>query len=325
MQVKNLKRKIVDPNTYNSEDIDHFDNYLKQGYDDMIDAAISQNAELFKGASLLYPPIHGRMMQSGQLVDCIEVHLSDNDKGKIQEKVSVKLSDGRKVMIPVKVVMGVEAPKALVGQGDQIASSFSSDFAGSICCRIRRGDKKEYLTCSHVFTGGNPINYFGDINDVPGILNGVQKGNFDFSELTSELDVALLRMDDDEDFVYQINPQKERDITIHDIMTTSIRVCRRDGNITEGRITNNCVNNPIPITYENGKVKKMTKLMILSDIGNENDIDTYKTLTKPGDSGCCVYDSSDRPIGMIVAGNNRFSYAVPIVSILKAIQSSIIT
>ncbi|QTE38587.1 hypothetical protein J3L18_05800 [Mucilaginibacter gossypii] len=116
-QVKNLKRKLVDPNTFEADNIEEFDDFLKQNYHDIIEAAISQNSNLFNVPGLLYAPLQGKMIKNGNLIDCIEVHLSTAGPGSIPSNVKARLDTGRTVSVPVNVLTGISAPTAHGGQG----------------------------------------------------------------------------------------------------------------------------------------------------------------------------------------------------------------
>ena len=93
-QVKSMKKKLTDENTYKAETIEQFDEYMEKGYTVLIETAIQQNRDCFIGPLIVGPPMHGRMMKDGRLVDCIDVHVSGTDRGIIPFAVQAKLEKG---------------------------------------------------------------------------------------------------------------------------------------------------------------------------------------------------------------------------------------
>ncbi|MCR6722664.1 MAG: hypothetical protein NVV59_20745 [Chitinophagaceae bacterium] len=322
-QAKNLKRKMVDPNTYESDNIQDFDEYLYKSYSSLIAMAIEQNRGVFQVVNAVSPPMHGRMRKNGRLVDCIDIHLSGNDRNNIPQTVFVKLESGRTVVVPVNVILEVETPVALFQQGSSTANKATSGYMGTICCKVMRNQQPLLLTCSHVLTGGTKDNLRGPINPTPAQINGQDAGSFVYGLCTDEFDIALIDTSS-APFNYAIQPKEPRRPSQTDIKNTQVRIVCRNNRIKTGTITNERVTEPLKIEYKGNSEHSITNLMVISHI-TETDGETYYTgVTEEGDSGACVYDQDNNPIGMIVAGNSRFSYAIPIVAILSKISATII-
>jgi hypothetical protein len=326
LQIKNLKRKLLDDNTYNVETIKQLDEYIAKTYTEIIQAAIDQNQSLLEHPDRVSPPLHGKTMKKSRLVDCIDIHLSGADRGSIPHAVTVKLSGLQTITIPVNVILDVETPTALNRQGDTIACSDSIAFKGTICCKVRRTDQKVYLlTCSHVLTNGSGRNLFGEIHKpISGIIAEGFDCNFTWAVCNDDVDLAALQPEAD-DFNYVISPKKERKLTPADMLSTKVKVVKQNGRVREdGMVVNFCSPRPIPIQYTDGKFN-IRNLIILSKVTKVEENMVYATLTIPGDSGACVYDENDHPIGMIIAGNSKFSYAVAMPDILRKLEATIIT
>ena len=60
-------------------------------------------------------------------------------------------------------------------------------------------------------------------------------------------------------------------------------------------------------------------------IGSTNNKDTCKTVSKPGDSGGCVYDEkSGNLIGLILGGNDSFTWVLPLQEVFEQFNYKLI-
>lgn len=327
-QVKSMKKKLTDDNTYKAETIQQFDEYIEKGYTELIETAIQQNRDCFVGPLVVGPPMHGRMMKDGRLVDCIDVHVSGTDRGIIPVAVQAKLEKGQVINVPVQVIFEVAKPKALAAQGDTIGSQLSPNFKGTICCKLRRNsdNRVALLTCSHVITAGSAKNHFGTITpEIAANFSENASGNFFWAICDNQLDVGL--MDPGQvAFEYKFRPGKERVLTPSDMSATKVKVVRQgDRGVASGEVVNHRARRPIAIIYKEGEFSLQDLIILGKAINEGGEQRRFVSLTSEGDSGACVYDENNCPIGMIVAGNSQFSYAIPIIDILNKANASIIT
>jgi hypothetical protein len=320
-QVKNLKRKMVDPNTFDVESVEQLDDYLNKTYSEIIQTAIDQNRDVLSPSEAVAPPMRGKIKQNGRLVDCIDIHLKGKNKGTLPPVVQAKLGSGKIVTFIVRPIFEVEVPAVAVEQGDTIGDVKTADFLGTICCRVEKDGNESLLTCSHIVTGGTAKNLFGNITPPDNAEIRGQGGSlFTYAICTEQFDIALASPDNTV-FNYGIEPKKARRPVPSDILTTKVKVvCRNE--IKEGVIVNDCVTDPVPITYKDGE-HRLSNLMLISRLGDD-DVTQYNGVVVAGDSGACVYDEDHHPIGMIVAGSDKFSYAIPIVSILNKLTAKIV-
>jgi hypothetical protein len=324
-QVKNLKRKLNEDATFEAENIEQFDEHLEKTSSSIVETAISQNTSLFEGDNLTMPPLQGKMYQNGRLVDSIDVHVKNKDRGKIPQFVIAKLSKGQPVRVPINVIYEVDIPKAQCMQGSTIANVNFQNFKGTICCKIKN-DKNESLliTCSHVMTNGSRKNFFGQLTtSIEAFIDNNSDGKFTWALCTDQFDLALIDPENNS-FDYKIQPKKPRSTVPSDILHTGVKIVRQNGIINEGTIVNYKSPRAIPISYSEGDFG-VINLILLSKVTVDNDDVKYSTLTIEGDSGALVYDAQDRPIGMIIAGNTQFSYAIPIIDILDRLKATITT
>ena len=324
-QVKNLKRKMSDENLYQAETIHQFDEYLEKSYTNIIETAIAQNKNKFSGSNILGHPMHGKMNYNNRLTDCIDIHVMGNERGDIPYAVQVKMDKGQVITVPVNVIFEVDKPTALVKQGGTIAAQSSAEFKGTICCKVKRNDDNKtcLLTCSHVMTGGSGKNFFGAVNPaVAANVDDAADGGFIWAMCNDRFDIALLEPGE-QSFDYEFKPGNVRAVSAADIQSVKIKVVRQQGRgVNEGVIVNHRAPRPVAIQYNDGEYG-MLNLILLSNVKQDGGSAAYTTLTTAGDSGACVYDENNHPIGMIVAGNSKFSYAIPMADILIKTNSVI--
>ncbi|NCD70226.1 serine protease family protein [Mucilaginibacter agri] len=323
-QVRDVKQKLQDENTFNQGSIASFDEFFKTSYATMVDTAITQNQQLLTSPDMIGPPRHGKMLKNGQWVDCIEIHLTGAATGTIPPSVVATLNSGQKVSVPVNIISDIGTIKVLSSQGDTVDATTNPTYQGTICCRIVGPDTvKKLLTCSHVIVGGSGKNFFGAISPpIAAQVGGIAGAQFVWAQCDISHDMALLTAADNA-FNYAIQPGKPRVLGAPDLMKT-VTVVRQGGNTIKGKIVNYCVTDKIPIRYTEGFLG-VINLIVLSNVTTNGDDVTYVTLTAGGDSGSAVYDTNNNPIGMIIAGDDKFSYALSLVSVLNSIQSTITT
>ncbi|WP_343748001.1 hypothetical protein [Fluviicola sp.] len=327
LQIKNLKRKLASDETYDVETVEQLDTYLTKSQSEIVHLAIEQNKELFHHKELTSTPMHGKLMKNDELIDCIDIHISGSDRGKIPISVNADIGKGKRVNIPVNVIFRVETASVYVGQNSAVFVAERAGVSGSLCCKIRIGSEERLLTCSHVLNAGKGVNRFGAIKPTPAMIDGKLNGNFVWALHDKQFDIALIKTTTSS-FTYEITPNKVKKLTHLDIRTLQVRIMCNDtlnGGYLEkkGYVINNRTINPIPIKYSDGTYQ-MTDLIVLSNIKESESDDNYSGITTPGDSGACVYDQYNNPIGMIIAGNNKFSYAIPLVNILNKLSAEIV-
>jgi hypothetical protein len=322
LQVKNLKRKLVDEETFKVDTVEQLDEFLHKSFTDIIRLAIEQNRQVLQTPDMTSPPMQGKMFRDGLLTDCIDIHVAGDSRGNLPPFVSAQLDKGKTVRVIVNVITDVEMAAVEVEQGDKAANHATATFRGTLACRVNKGGVDYLLTCSHVLTGGTNQNFAGALTPRPADIEGQEDGSFQWAICTDTMDIALLQPNSQQ-FTYAIPPGIERRVLPTENGKTKIKVVCRDG-VKRGVVINSSLSEPLPVKYKN-ITHGLTGLMVLSNISDSNGQRQFAQVTVKGDSGALVYDDSDRPVGMIVAGNNRFSYAIPIVDILNHLTATITT
>jgi hypothetical protein len=183
--------------------------------------------------------------------------------------------------------------------------------------RRRKDQVPVFVTCGHVFLKENsrsaPIGSrvwaqgFG--NDLPG-----EVGTLTAITIDPWLDTAVVQTDSGitfENFDLELHRLRgSRNLNLEeqpDVWLNGATSPRRQGRV---RSQENIVN----IKYGENDVRTMRNLIKISayDPSNMNTI----SVSAPGDSGAVLMDSNRNAVGMIVAGNDQCSYAIPITRIL---------
>ncbi|WP_448701833.1 hypothetical protein ACFGVR_06220 [Mucilaginibacter sp. AW1-3] len=295
----------------------------------IINIAIDQNKAVFDRPNIR-GLMHGKMLQNGQLIDCITVHLKDGQKAGYPGSVTANIGQPNPVVVYVDYITDVDVPKVSgsAQNGGPIANSATAGFKGTICCRVQKnGDNKYYmLTCSHVMTNGSKHNYGGQLQTTH---SASPLGTWTWAMRTDDIDAALIALQPSDHFSYHISAlqnKKPRLLTSADILTTNIFMAGRDDKdhlkLMPGKVTTYSSVFPIGIGYAEGEYP-INGLIVLSNIVKTGDSITYKTLSVPGDSGALIYDDQNTPLGMVIAGNSQFTYAIPLNTILSTTQSAI--
>ena len=269
--------------------------------------------------------------RAGNLIDCISVFLKDKNKDGIPTHLPVTLPNSPEKQIQINIIEEVDKPSICYSAGDSIANSSSSDFKGSISCRVQLANKIECLiTCSHVMTNGTPHNINGFFDNTSScVINGQGDGKWFYGLLNEDFDIALIKNFNESDFGYAGNRKitKPRSLTTDDVLTTKVTMIgRRDFyqappklNAIEGYIINHRAFDPISITYAGGIEMSIKNLIVISNKVAE----PFQSISVPGDSGSIIIDENKYAIGMVIAQNSKFTYAIAFDRILKKLNATL--
>ncbi|HAJ80585.1 MAG TPA: hypothetical protein DCO75_12540 [Fibrobacteres bacterium] len=295
---------------------------------DAVNIAIEQYGKFLYAKGNVRSVMHGKKLINNKLVDCVVIHLKNDYSEGISKSFKVKMPDGNEKDVETDIVAEVDKPSICYYAGDSIADEKSPDFKGSVGCKLRLNDSTEcLLTCSHVLTDGSSINYSGYFDDTEETrINGKVDGRWFYGLRNNEFDIALIKDFNETAFGYfaGLNIKGARDITPDDIKKTKVKMIgRRDfyneQNLKEGYIINHRSMAAITISYKNEEVG-MENLMLISENANGD----YKAVSRPGDSGCIIVDQNNYAVGIAIAQNSRFTYAMPIVKIVRKLKAEII-
>ena len=179
---------------------------------------------------------------------------------------------------------------------------------------------KGIVTAGHVFTYGDFFTYGGVLGENQrrdGLINGNPKSKLFFQQMKFNQDIAITEVTDKtnllENYIsfakgfYQVS---ESDFNTN---IPNITIASRQNNVRDAFILD--FNVSFEIKYFNSP--RYVRNIIL--IGSTNDRATSQTVSVGGDSGSCVYHKeTGRLIGLLLGGNKKFSFVLPIQETLNS-------
>lgn len=254
----------------------------------------------------------------------VSIYVKDNQIETIPKELSATLKNGSVIKVPTEIIS--DSGKAIphIGQAtDELSDSNSSHYFGSICCMVDSTTNPKFkgiVTAGHVFTYGNFSDYGGVLGDHQkrdGLINGNPKTKLFFQQMKFNQDIAILEVIDKtnllENYIsftkgfYQVS---ESDFNSN---TSNITVASRQNNIRDAYILD------FNVSFEIGYYNSTRYVRNIILIGSTNDRTTSQTVSKGGDSGCCVYHKkTGKLIGLLLGGNNKFSFVLPIQETLNS-------
>lgn len=255
----------------------------------------------------------------------IAIYLKDSNVKGIPEKLNVKLPDGHKMVLSTEIIKSSGIAKIHYAQlTTEVANSNKPAYTGSICCAVKYADRNDFtglLTSAHIYT-------LGAYNDkYNGLLNASQqeqvlvdksnKAIWYLKVMSSKQDLGIVKLTSAEkkDANYKSFNNSYYQISDIDVKTATpnVSILSKNNNSRDAYILD--YNVGIDINYDNGPSYKKNIILI----GTTNDRDTSQTVSAGGDSGSCVYHKeTGKLIGMLLGGNDKFSFVLPIQETLNA-------
>lgn len=271
-----------------------------------------------------YPNIEcvSNTMKEGKAT--VTLYVKDDKTDSLPKEVSVSLKNGSIVKVPTELIPGAGEGKPHIGQAtDELSDSYSPTYYGSVCCLVdstTNPNFKGIVTSGHVFTYGDFRDFGGVLGPDQkrdGLLNGKPSTQLFFQQMKFNQDIAITEIRDKaaipNDYLsfasgfYQVSES--------DLHTSApnITIASRQNNIRDAYILDFDVS--FEIRYFN--TPRYIRNIIL--IGSTNDRTTSQTVSSGGDSGSCVYHTeTGKLIGMLLGGNAKFSFVLPLQDILNA-------
>lgn len=220
------------------------------------------------------------------------------------------------------------------GGGGLFNSAFE-DNKGTFGCIVLDEDCQDYflLTCCHCVIDRQTLDWSGSNidkgNTTINYKNRFEQESTKIGELyrayrSDKMDIALVKADKPEeigDYKWSYNltvPIKEQEVTVEDMEK------RRKvwfSGLTSGSGNGYIISNKwLKVKVNYGKDRHgETDYHILRDliVFSANKASPYKSPCKPGDSGSIIIDAENyNALGMVVAADDEFAYAIPIKDIL---------
>lgn len=254
----------------------------------------------------------------------VTIYVRDSETQAIPAEVSATLKSGSVVSVPTEIIPGAGKGKPHIGQAtDELSDSDSPKYYGSVCCLVDSATNpgfKGLLTSGHVFTYGDFRDYGGVLGQDQardGLLNGIPSTRLFFQQMKFNQDLAIAEITDKasipDDYLSFAGGFYE--VSESDLHTgaPNITIASRQNNIRNAYILDFDVS--FEINYFN--TPRYIRNIIL--IGSTNDRATSQTVSGGGDSGSCVYHTeSGKLIGMLLGGNAKFSFVLPLQDTLNA-------
>ncbi|HYG14268.1 MAG TPA: hypothetical protein VEC12_00840 [Bacteroidia bacterium] len=254
---------------------------------------------------------------NGVSTNVVTIYTKDNDTTGMPTELEAKMPDGTIERIATEIITGLGDSKVHFSQVNNVSNSNTATFLGSICCAVKSTTDPGFLgvlTSAHIYTGG----IYQDLNGVfdensqgVAVFNGTPAGIWYLGVLGLKQDLAVVKVN-----AGQLVDNNYKSFTNGFYAVSNADVQTENPNITvisQNFFTRTAFvvdyNVGLDINY-NG-IDKFKKNILL--IGSTNNRETSKTVSKSGDSGSCVYHSATgKLIGMLLGGNDKFSFVLPI-------------
>jgi hypothetical protein len=321
---KTTRQKLADDNLSDFDTSDSLQEFVETPYSEIYKNIIAQNSNIFSDPNVLYT-LRGATKGKKGDTPCLVVHVKSKANFNIPPYLKYQLPKTNTLLNVRVVVVEDTLPKTfIITNGDGLLVH-QSRFIGTACLGLQnREGKKFVLTCNHVLNEDS-------LTDKGGVLQGDERlpvdvfinknqtatiGEWHYSLCNYHLDIALVQLEGEE---FEDNPTgitnniyrlKENDkgrlpVTMNGFVSE----------LQEGVIVT-FDTDPIPIEYADG-IHELNLLIVIGSKGSSGfNYQSSTSISQGGDSGAIIFDSnSKKPIGMIVAGSERYSFAIPLIDI----------
>jgi hypothetical protein len=315
LQIKDLKRKLNDKETYNVETISELEEQLKYTQGQLVRLAIDQNKDwLEKLPNFL--SLHEGIDTGSRSTKIAYLNITDNNISGLPDSLSYTLSDNKRRTIPLKIIPNVQ----LASVAGKIFNENNVQYIGSVGVPLEMENERWLLTCGHVLMNGH-----FDTTTLQGTLTTPGRARFcidstdEFSATwkygyqDKEFDIALIKPDD---------PQK---IKPSGLLSEPLQVSKQIDRVMvsfkgavssgDGYIFATEVEEPIRFANQTVRMKGLLKISAQG---------TFASISKPGDSGAALVTPDNRAVGIIIASNDFFTYAMSLEKILSGWDAKII-
>lgn len=336
-EVKNLWGKARDEETYRQKSRQEFDDYiLSPATDDVMKLCLEQHGKSLKSIPGVTGLSVGTSERDGRKVKSLHVHLKETNVHGIANELSVDLPEGKKIKVPVEIIENVGEARVSIGPGSTIANSATPDYGGTFGCVLKdRPDRHGFryaLTCSHVLDDGRATNHLGRLLPEDNVSKQVlifenssseRLGTWFYGYRNNEFDVALVRLENSFQNVVNGIPLKSARSVIKNDSGKEIQLFGAKSSASNGVIVSI---GEKKITYkgdqnQGDQIVTLENLIFLADNIRK---EVCKAISQPGDSGAVVIDKeTEEVVGMIVAADEKYSYAMSMTAILKLVAKEL--
>jgi len=259
----------------------------------------------------------------------VTIYVKDNQIENIPKELPATLKNGSVIKVATEIISDSGDGIPHIGQAtDELSDTNNPNFVGSICCIVDSATNPNFkgiVTSGHVFTKGDFINYGGVLGQNKRrdtLINGFPKAKLFFQQMKYNQDIAITELIDKSNLLNNYISFAKGFYNVSDTDFNSnvpnVTIASRQNKIRDAYILD--FNVSFEIYY---KSPKNIRNIIL--IGSTNDRATSQTVSTEGDSGSCVYHKeTGRLIGMLLGGNKKFSFVLPLQETLKSFNFKII-
>jgi len=259
----------------------------------------------------------------------VTIYVKDNHTDTIPKEVTATLKDLTVVKVPTEIISDSGEATPHIGQAtDHLSDVDNPNFLGSVCCLVDSTTNpgfKGIVTSGHVFTEGDFLNYGGVLSQQQRrdtLINGIPKASLFFQQMKYNQDIAITELIDKTNLMdnyisfergfYEVS-ESDFNAAAANVTIVSKGNNKRDAYILDFNVS-------FDIYY---KTPRNIRNIIL--IGTTSDRATSQTVSEPGDSGSCVYHKeSKKLIGMLLGGNKKFSFVLPLEETLNSFNFKVL-
>jgi hypothetical protein len=314
LQVKNLKRKLNDKETYDIETAAELEEQLQYTQGQIVRLAIQQNKDwLEKLPNFL--SLHEGPDITAPDKKVAYLNITDNNISGLPTSLMYTLTTGKKRAIPLKVIPNVK----IASVAGKVFNEKNDAYIGSVGIPLQLDNELWLMTCGHVMMNGD-----FDAKTQAGTLASpgrakfcvegteVFPGTWKYGYQDKEFDIALIQPDDP----HKIKPSG----LLSDPLEVSKQLSRISvtfkGAVSsgDGYVFADEVEEPIRFANQTVRMKGLLKIS-----ANEK----LASISKPGDSGAALFTPDNRAVGIIIASNDFFTYAMSLEKILAGWDAKI--
>jgi hypothetical protein len=315
---KNIKEKLVNPDTYNVKSIDELDEFIRFNENDLVNLAIAQHELVLKAKFHNIRFINDTVViRQGKSTEVMAIFLTDNNSAGLPETVPVKLPSGKTYQVEVEIISNTGMARVSNGLTASLYNTIFPTAPGSGCCILKNGTEHFLLTNCHVLTGGFNRSPLFNVNDSV-FYNDREIGLWHYGSISAVGDLATVKIDDIDRFLAdndheQFNNQiyilsKPKDIKKRVSVRGSVTKLNTNAFIVD------IVFDRVGVEYKDGSTQKFRQAIM---IGDRPDLNSCLPPVDFGDSGGVVFDLDNRLIGIITAKDDKYAYATPIEQFIR--------
>lgn len=313
LQIKDLKRKLNDKETFDIETVGELKEQLKYTQGELVRKAIAENKASLEILPNFLSLHEGLDIQTDTKMAYL--NLTDNNIEGLPNALPYTLSDNKRRTVPLKIIPNVKIAQVALGK---IFNENNVNYIGSIGLPLILDNELWLLTCDHVLTGGS-----FDSQTQQGLLKSPGKAKFSLDNVEhsgvwsygyqdKEFDIALVKPDDPKRILPSGFLSDPLEISRQ---LTRVMVSFKGAVSTgEGFVFAQEVEEPVKFANQTIRMKGLMKISASGRMG---------AISKSGDSGSALFTPDKRAVAIIIASNDLFTYAMSLEKIFSGWDAKI--